>query len=416
VLVGNGGAAIPIDQPRDAKRIPRAAVWAALGFVALALAWYAFGTGSSNTKQSQKNAPREIAVITSKAELRDYHIRRRTIGTIESPAVVVIRSRIDSQVLQQNVTDGQLVRKGDVLFVLDDREIQAQIARDQAQLAKNMATLAQAKAELDRKQILIEKNIASVQQLDEATAAFKAAQQTVEADQAVLQADRLRLGYARIEAPITGRIGAIRVTPGNLVSANDAAGLVTITQIRPIRAAFTLSERDLPALRKAFNSKPPAEVRVYSPGESESLQSGTLDFVDSSVDITSGTISAKGRFTNQNFELWPGLFVDIEVDLSVRPNTVMIPAVAIQSGQKGPFVFVARDDQTAEMRAIELLGIDGNLAAIASGVKEGERVVVEGQMRLTTGARIAETSAPQPVAPPKPTPTPAPTPKAEPAQ
>lgn len=401
MLIETGGAAIPIDQSREAKSIPRVVIWAALGALALALAWYAFGTGSSGAKQSQKNASRVIAVITSKAELRDYRIRRRTIGSIESPAVVVIKSRIDSQVLQQNVTDGQLVRKGEVLFVLDDREIQAQIARDQAQLAKNTAALAQAKAELDRKQALVDKNIAPVQQLDEAIAAFKAAEQTVQADQAVLQADRLRLGYARIEAPITGRIGAIRVTPGNLVSTNDAAGLVTITQIRPIRAAFTLSERDLPALRKAFNSKPQAEVRVYSPGETESLQSGTLDFVDSSVDISSGTISAKGRFVNQNFELWPGMFVDIEVDLSVRPNTVMIPAVAIQSGQKGPFVFVAREDQTVEMRVVELVGIDGNMAALVSGVKEGERVIVEGQMRLTSGARIAETATPEPVNAPK---------------
>lgn len=369
-------------------------------------AWYAFGSGFSDPKASaKKNAPRVVAVITSKAELRDYRIRRRTIGTIESPAVVVIKSRIDSQVLQQNVTDGQLVRKGDVLFILDDREIRAQIARDEAQLAKDMAVLAQTKAELDRKQTLVDKNISPVQQLDEATAAFKAAQQTVEADQAVLQADRLRLGYARIEAPITGRIGAIRVTPGNLVSINDAAGLVTITQIRPIRAAFTLSERDLAALRKAFNSNPPAEVRVYMSGENQPLQTGTLDFVDSSIDITSGTISAKGRFTNQNFELWPGMFVDIEVDLSVRPNTVMIPAVAIQSGQKGPFVFVAREDQTVEMRAVELVGIDGNQAALVSGVKEGERVIVEGQMQLTTGARIVETAAPEPAVAPKAEPT-----------
>ena len=378
------------------KKIPRVVIWAALGFIALALAWYGFSPGFSGSNPSKKNSARVVAVITSKAELRDYRISRRTIGAIESPAIVVIKSRIDSQVLEQKITDGQLVRKGDVLFVLDDREIQAQIARDQAQLAKDMATLAQAKAELDRKQTLVDKNIAPIQQLDEATAAFKAAQQTVEADQAVLQADRLRLGYAQVEAPITGRIGAIRVTPGNLVRTNDEAGLVTITQIRPIRAAFTLSERDLTALRKAFNSKPPAEVRVYTPGEKEPLQTGTLDFVDSSVDISSGTISAKGRFTNQNFELWPGMFVDVEVDLSVRPNTVMIPAVAIQSGQKGPFVFVAREDQTVEMRVVELVGIDGNMAALVSGVKEGERVIVEGQMRLTNGARIAETTAPEP--------------------
>ena len=132
--------------------------------------------------------------------------------------------------------------------------------------------------------------------------------------------------------------------------------------------------------------------RVYTPGASDPLGSGVLDFVDSSVDVTSGTIAAKATFANENLELWPGLFVEVEIDLDVRPQTVMIPAVAIQSSQQGPFVFVSRQDQTAEMRKVQLAGIEGDRAAIASGVTAGERVVVEGQMRLTNGARIAEAS------------------------
>jgi multidrug efflux system membrane fusion protein len=180
------------------------------------------------------------------------------------------------------------------------------------------------------------------------------------------------------------------VTPGNLVSVNDPTGLVTITQIQPIRVGFTLAERDLAALRKASEAALPAAVRVYTPGASTSLQSGSLDFVDSSVDSASGTIAAKAVFPNVNLELWPGMYVDVEIDLDVRPMTVMIPAVAIQSGQKGPFVFVAKEDQTAEMRSIELAGIEADRAALASGVAADERVIVEGQMRLSTGARISE--------------------------
>jgi membrane fusion protein, multidrug efflux system len=348
------------------------------------------GTDSGATR-AKGAAGRVVPVITAKAQLEDFSIRRRTIGTIESPAIVVVKSRIDSQVLQQHVQDGQVVTQGELLFTLDDREIQALIARDEAQLAKDNASLAQAEADLGRKQELIDKRVAPQQQLDQATAAFKAAQQTVEADQAVLQADRLKLGYAKLEAPIAGRIGAIRVTPGNLVSVNDAVGLVTITQIQPIRVAFTLAERDLPALRKASAASSPAVVRVYTPGSTTPIETGALDFVDSSVDTSSGTISAKAKFANLNLELWPGMYVDVEIDLDVRPKTVMIPAVAIQSGQKGPFVFVAKDDQTAEMRAVEIAGIEGDRAALKSGVLEGERVIVEGQMRLTTGARVAET-------------------------
>jgi len=133
-------------------------------------------------------------------------------------------------------------------------------------------------------------------------------------------------------------------------------------------------------------------VRVYTPGSSTPLEAGALDFVDSSVDPTSGTISAKGKFVNASLELWSGMYVDVEIDLDVRPNTVMIPAVAIQSGQKGAFVFVVKDDQTVEMRNVELVGVEGDRAAVKSGVEDGERVIVEGQMRLTSGARVAESS------------------------
>jgi membrane fusion protein, multidrug efflux system len=337
------------------------------------------GADSVTTRKGAATS-RVVPVITTKARLEDFSIRRRTIGIIESPAIVLVKSRIESQVLEQHVRDGQVVKKGDLLFTLDDREIQALIARDEAQLAKDNAALAQAEADLGRKEELIEKNVAPRQQLDQATAVFKAAQQTVEADQAVLQADRLKLGYAKLEAPIGGRVGAIRVTPGNLVSVNDATGLVTITQVHPIRVGFTLAERDMTALRKASEASSPAVVRVYTPGSSTLLQAGALDFVNSSVDPTSGTISAKGKFVNASLELWSGMYVDVEIDLDVRPNTVMIPTVAIQSGQKGAFVFVVKDDQTVEMRNVELIGVEGDRATVQSGVADGERVIVEGQM------------------------------------
>ena len=376
---------------------PAAKDVALLGVIVVAAVLYGLFGGSSSPQTAPSNvahkgvsSSRVVPVITATAKLEDFVIRQRTIGILESPAIVVLKSRIDSQVLQQHVHDGQVVKQGDLLFTLDDREIQALIARDQAQLAKDNATLAQAAADLGRKQELITKRVAPQQQLDQATAAYKAAQQTVEADQAVLQADRLKLGYAKLEAPIAGRVGAIRVTPGNLVGVNDAAGLVTITQIQPIRVGFTLAERDLAALRKASAAASPAVVRVYAPGSNTALQIGALDFVDSSVDSASGTIAAKAAFANANLELWPGMYVDVEIDLDIRPGTVTIPTVAIQSGQKGPFVFVVNNDQTADMRIIEVAGIEGDRAALVSGVAQGERVIIEGQMRLTSGVRVVE--------------------------
>ncbi len=187
----------------------------------------------------------------------------------------------------------------------------------------------------------------------------------------MLQADRLKLGYAKLEAPITGRVGAIRVTPGNLVGVNDAdrPGDDHPDPAHPRRLHAARARSG--CLAQGVRGVPPAAVRVYTPGSSTPLATGALDFVDSSVDPTSGTIAAKAKFANDNLELWPGMYVDVEIDLDVRPKTVMIPAVAIQSGQKGPFVFVAKDDQTVEMRNVELVGIEGDRAALTSGVTDG---------------------------------------------
>ena len=363
---------------------------AGAAILALFLYWTYGPTKAPQTAQTARAAT-AVPVISETVTIGDFPIRRRTIGILESPATVVIRSRIDSQVVEQHINDGQIVKKGDLLFTLDDRELQAAIARDEATLAKDQATATQAETALRRTEELIAKNVAPKQQLDQATATFKAAQQTVEADEAVLQADRLRLGYARIEAPITGRIGAIRTSPGNLVSSNDAAGLVTLTQMQPLRVSFTLPERDLAGLRAALARTPPAAVRVYAPGNtSEPLSTGTLDFVDSSVDSSSGTIAAKATFPNEGYTLWPGQYVDVEIDLAVMPRTVTVPTVAIQQGQQGPYVFLAKSDGKVELRKVVLAGIEGNRTAIVSGLAEGDRVVVQGQLRLTDGARWEE--------------------------
>jgi membrane fusion protein, multidrug efflux system len=366
----------------------------AVGVVTATVYWLSLPSTQPDAVQPKKSSPSvqrgAVPVVSQLVTVEDFPIRRRTIGILESPATVIIRSRIDSQVLEQHVTDGDIVKKDDLLFTLDDREIKATIARDEATIAKDQAALTQADAALRRTQELISKNVAPQQQLEQATAAFKAAQQTVEADQAVLQADQLRLGYAELKAPITGRIGAIRVAPGNLVSANDAAGLVTLTQMQPLRVSFTLPERDLAALRAAAQRTPPATVRVYTAADPEPLSSGTLDFVDSSVDSSSGTIAAKATFPNEHYKLWPGQYVDVELDLAVMPNTATVPTLAIQSGQRGPYVFVAKADQSVEMRNVELAGAEGARTAISSGLNAGDRIVVQGQLRLSPGARWYE--------------------------
>lgn len=374
----------------------RNVVIAALGVIALASAAVAYrwsgGSGPTNADPRARGTP-AVSVVTAPVEQIDFPVRRRSIGTLESPAIVVVKARLDSQVSEQHFKDGQLVSKGDLLFTLDDREALATIARNEAQLLRDKATLERATSDLARTRDLIAKNVAPQQQLDQRIADEKAAAAAVAAGEAQLDADRLRLSYTKIVAPIDGRVGAVRVTPGNLVSANDATGLVTITQLKPIRVSFTLPERDLATLRAALDRKQPTPVRVWSAGDSEPLATGRLEFVDSSVDVSSGTILAKANFANEDLRLWPGQYVDVEIDLDVRPATVVVPTVAIQTGQKGPYVFVAKPDHTAELRNVALGPAEGNRTAVVAGLNAGERVVVEGQLRLANGARLRETAS-----------------------
>lgn len=366
--------------------------WISTVVVALIAAtlFYRSSSDSSSGQRGQRGGRDTAApVTTTAAHAEDFPIRRRTIGIVESIATVIVKSRLDSQVTQQHIRDGQLVKKGDLLFTLDDRDVKAAIARDQAQVEKDQAVADRTQLDLERYKRLAATNAIPQQQLDQANADHKVALATVEADKAMLRTDEIKLDYTTIEAPISGRTGLIRVTPGNLVSSSDPLGLVTITQVRPIRVSFTLAERDLSLIRKAYITKPPAVVRVYAPGETEALATGELKFLDSAVDTASGTIAVKAEFANEDFKLWPGMYVDVGIDLSVRPNTVMIPTVAIQSGQNGPFVFVVKDNK-AEMRKVELAGVEGDRAALVAGVNDGDKVIVEGQMRLVDGARVVE--------------------------
>ena len=339
---------------------------------------------------TQNRGASPIAVATVPVEQTNFPIRRRSFGYAEPMASVVVRSRVDSQLLQQHFTEGQFVRKGDLLFTLDDREFAAQLAKDEATLARDQAVKARAQNDLQRAQQLLQRNAGTQQALDVATAESKTADASLQADQAAIDADKLRLSYTRIVAPIAGRIGAVAVTPGNLVHANDTgAGLVTITQIAPIRIAFTAPERDFASIQ-ASASRGRIEVRAFQRGVAKPV-SGELTFIDSQVDQSTGTILLKGEFANKDQSIWPGEYVDVEFDTAVHDNALTIPTVAIQQGQNFAYVFVIRDG-VAELRKIAPGGADDVRTEILSGLQPGEAVVVDGQMRLSDGARVQQVS------------------------
>lgn len=353
--------------------------------------WLHSSNNASDAPPRRPEAP-PVTVAVVPASTRDVTVKKRAIGLVESPAIVTVRSRIDSQILEQHVREGQFVKKDDLLFVLDDRDIRAQIARDEAVLAKDQALLQKAQTDNARAKELAARNVGTQVSVDQTTADAKAAAATVEADQAALSVDRLKLSYTRILAPMAGRVGAVPVVPGNLVNANAATGLATITQITPIRVAFSLPERELPTLRGLMAQATPATVRA-TPANAGPV-TGQLSFLDSSVDAPSGTISVKALFANDDQHLWPGQYVDVELDAAVIANAVVIPSTAIQQGQNGPYVFVVGDDGKATMRQVTVTVIDGMQAAIGNGVATGEKVVIEGQGRLRDGAATRIGQAP----------------------
>jgi multidrug efflux system membrane fusion protein len=333
--------------------------------------------------------------MSAVAQTKDLPVTLASVGWVEPIASVTLRARIDGQILEQHAEDGQMVKQGDVLFRLDDREIQAQIARDQATLTRDLANQAKAEADLKRTQDLLAKNIASQVQAEQYAADAKVAAANVAADRAALEADQIKLGYATVKAPISGRLGIIRVTEGNLVRGNDNTGdgLVTITQMKPLRVSFSLPERNLDMLRAALSRKEPAAVRVYASGSDQALATGTLSFLDSSVDKASGTITAKATFSNEDDRLWPGQYVRVEVDAGTRNNATTVPLVAVQPGQDSSFVYVVNAEKVVERRKVEVAARLGDVAAISSGIRPGEHVVVEGQLRLRDGSRVNETIA-----------------------
>jgi len=370
-----------------------------LAAVAAAGVWYWRSHGSEGTQTARgQGGDAPVAVVSAPAVHSDFPVRKRAIGFVETPASVIVRSRIDSQIMQQHVTDGQFVKAGDLLFTLDDRDIKAQIAKDEALLARDEATHNRNVADLDRYKQLLARNSGTQAQVDQATADERASAASIQGDHATLDADRLKLGYTRITAPIDGRIGAVQVTPGNLVNANAnsssaTSGLLTITQMKPLRVSFAMPEHELSTLQGALAAARPISVTARVPNSGRPPAEGKLNFVDSTVDMTSGTITAKAAFANDDLSLWPGQYVDVEIIPETLTGVAVIPTVAVQTGQKGPYAFVVKPDSTVDLRQLKIALSDGDKTAVLEGVAPGERVVIDGQMRLKQGSRVRERAA-----------------------
>jgi multidrug efflux system membrane fusion protein len=329
-------------------------------------------------------------VLVAQAVVKTVPIQLRAIGTVEAYSTVSVRSQIDGRISEIHFQEGQDVKKGDLLVTIDPQPFEAALRQAQANLARDRAQLAQAENDEKRYAYLLEQGVGSREQYDQAHANAQALRATAMADQAEVQRARISLGYTRIRSPIDGRTGNLMLHPGNLVKANDSGStIVVINQIRPIYVDFNVPEKELGEVRRDMNGRQLAvEARPRSTNPQVEPETGTLSFIDNAVNTTTGTFELKGLFANNTERLWPGQFVDMTLTLSELPDSILVPSQAIQTGQDGSFVFVVSRDMSVEPRPVVVGDSIEGQTIVKSGLKAGETVVTDGQLRLVPGAKV----------------------------
>ena len=314
------------------------------------------------------------------------------IGTVQAYNTVAIKSRVDGQIVKINFKEGEEVKQGDPLIQIDPRPYQSALETAQAAKEKDEAQLVGAQLDLDRYQKLLAPGWQTRQSYDQQKATVEQFQAAIKGDVAQIENAKLNLGYADIRSPIDGRLGAKLVDIGNLVHASDNAPLVMITELRPIFVSFTLPQETLDDIQEN-NKKAPLVVLAYSGDEKKELAQGKLTLIDNMIDQATGTIHLKARFDNDDERLWPGEFVNLRLILSTRKGVPTVPQQTVQVGPNGYYAYVIKPDNTVERRAVEVATMQDGLAVITKGLTVGENVVVDGQYRLTEGARVNPSKA-----------------------
>ena len=372
------------------KRRPLLA--AVIAIAVLAGAGYLIADTVTTAAPKQAREAAAVPVVMAAAVPRQVPVTVGVIGTVEAYSMVTVKSRVDGQIISAAFTEGQAVKQGDLLFNIDPKPYEAQVAQAEAALARDQATLEGTRKDLERYQQLAKQGVSSRQQLDQTMAAEKAQQATVKADQAALQSSRLQLDYTRIYSPVNGRTGSILVHVGNLVKANDTVSLVTINQVEPINVSFSVPEKYLPEIKRRM-AMGPLQVTAQPPGSTSAPDIGKVSFVNNAADTTTGTIELKGTFGNQDEALTPGQLVDTVLTLYTIDNAVTVPDSAIQASQHGSAVYVVKDDMTVEFRPVTTSVSRDGYTVIEKGVAAGEQVVLEGQLRLTKGTKVRPVDA-----------------------
>ena len=360
--------------------------------LAAVVAVWRLNSGVEAPQARAQTPPPGIPVTAGTVAIEDVPVFLHGIGTVQAYNSVAIKSRVDGQIVKVEFKEGQDIKDGDLLFQIDPRPYQAALEQAQAAKQKDEAQLAGAKLDLERYSKLLGTGYQTRQSYDNQTTLVAQLQAAIRGDEAQINTAKINLGYTDIRSPIDGRLGARLVDKGNIVHANDNTALVMITELKPIFVSFTLPQETLDDVH-VQNEQAPLVVRAYSGDGKKQLAEGRLTLIDNMIDQSTGTIHLKARFDNEDERLWPGEFVSLRVVLSTRRGVATVPQQTVQQGPSGHYAYVIKPDNTVERRSVEVASIQDGIAVITKGLAANEQVVVDGQFRLTEGARVNPTAA-----------------------
>ncbi|SUX53716.1 MdtA/MuxA family multidrug efflux RND transporter periplasmic adaptor subunit [Chromobacterium vaccinii] len=371
--------------PAQSKRLPLILILlAALGGGWL---WHQHNQSVKEAAARNKGAA-PMAVGVADARTMDAPLQLNALGTVSSTNTVTVRSRVDGQLDKIHFTEGQQVKQGQLLAELDARPYQAALTQAEGQLLRDQALLENARLDLARYKQLAGQNSISKQQVDTQQALVRQYEGTVKVDQGSVAAARINVDYTRVVAPISGRVGLRQVDPGNIVHASDANGLVTITQTQPINAVFAVPETSLASVLQAARADKALKVEAWDRDNRHKLADGKLLALDNQLNTSTGTINIKASFANEQQQLFPNQFVNINLQLGVRKDAVVVPTVAVQLGKVGSYVYTVGGDSTVSIAKVRTGPVSGSDTIIENGLKPGQRVVIDGVDKLRNGAQV----------------------------
>ncbi|MDB6124107.1 MAG: efflux transporter, family, subunit [Pedosphaera sp.] len=344
-------------------------------------------TGAGKGGPGGKGMTGPVPVVAGTVAQKDVPIYLDGLGTVQALNTVTVRVRVDGQLQKVAFNEGQDVVEGDILAELDPQPFLTQVRQNEAKKSQDEAQLANANIDLKRNEELLKQKIVAQSVYDTAKALAHQLAATVNADQAAIDSAQVQLNYATVKSPINGRTGIRLVDVGNIVHANEANGLVVITQLKPISVVFTLPEQNLGEIHKQM-LQGDLKVLAVERDNKTVLAEGKVAVIDNQIDTTTGTIKLKATFPNEDLKLWPGQFVNARLLLTTRKNGLVVPASVVQQGPEGAFAFVINDDQTVKMQPIKVGRTDNGVAMIDEGLTAGEHVVVDGQYKLQNGSKI----------------------------